>query len=571
MDYFDMLTHLIMSGVQEQLVDEMAECMAELLERGLAKPEALSVLSSLSKTEAEHIVAKHSKSFSKDSLDAFKLVLAREDEELVQLFNKAFYKRDRLTTLADNIANNAAVGMSDIMRRQNIAFADTQADLWYKVVADAILREQSGEARKQVMERAVRELSLHSLDTIDYLSGKKTRIDAAIRRHIVTQGNQARNRLLFARMDEWEYDLVFVSAHFGARPDHAEWQGKVFSRSGKSKKYPSLVDVTGYGTVTGLCGANCRHTMTPYVPGYSKLPNTDYSSQEKITGMSSEEYYSAVQKQRRYEASIRDIKRNMHALELKNVDTTAEKLKLRAKQKQIREYVKENKLQRDYDREKLWGIKEKKHSHPANLDSPRVVRHDINLYGYTREERNEFIGSKFERQILGKSIKRQDLKPARIQGKTKYAKPLRSFKGKGEKRELQVHEILNKHGLNIVALPEYEKNVRHGIANIDLIELRKDSDRLIEIKCPNLEGDAKSTSVGYIDRSLKSMRKQFDGANHPLNRGDVVGVLSLIERPYPVGAAYTLDETIAHNMLRHGVSELYVILDNETVFYYGWQ
>lgn len=62
-------------------------------------------------------------------------------------------------------------------------------------------------------------------------------------------------------------DLVEVTAHAGASPEHAGWQGKVCSRSGKSKKYPSIVEATGYGTGPGLGGWNCRHNMFPYYEG----------------------------------------------------------------------------------------------------------------------------------------------------------------------------------------------------------------------------------------------------------------------------------------------------------------
>lgn len=62
-----------------------------------------------------------------------------------------------------------------------------------------------------------------------------------------------------------------MTAHSGARPEHAEWQGKIYSRSGKSKKYPSLVEATGYGTGPGLGGWNCRHSMFPYYEGMGRV------------------------------------------------------------------------------------------------------------------------------------------------------------------------------------------------------------------------------------------------------------------------------------------------------------
>ena len=158
------------------------------------------------------------------------------------------------------------------------------------------------------------------------------------------------------RMDEWEWDLVFVDAHFGARPSHAEWQGQVYSRSGRSTEYPSLVDATGYGTVTGLCGANCVHYMTPYVPGYSELPDMDYSEQERITGMTSDEYYAATQKQRRYERLIRSQKREISYLQEVRADAVKQRIRLGELQDKLRQFTHDNHLRRDYERERAWAV-----------------------------------------------------------------------------------------------------------------------------------------------------------------------------------------------------------------------
>ena len=49
--------------------------------------------------------------------------------------------------------------------------------------------------------------------------------------------------------DRMECDLVETTAHMGARPEHMDWQGRIFSRSGKSRKYPDFVKSTGYGDV----------------------------------------------------------------------------------------------------------------------------------------------------------------------------------------------------------------------------------------------------------------------------------------------------------------------------------
>lgn len=71
--------------------------------------------------------------------------------------------------------------------------------------------------------------------------------------------SQAAGQMQLDLAAEMDCDLVEVTAHMGARPSHALWQGKVYSISGKSKKYPKLSTATGYGTGDGLKGWNCRH------------------------------------------------------------------------------------------------------------------------------------------------------------------------------------------------------------------------------------------------------------------------------------------------------------------------
>lgn len=56
--------------------------------------------------------------------------------------------------------------------------------------------------------------------------------------------------------EELGTDIFEVSAHAGARPSHAEWQGRVYTKD-------ELVSKCGLGEVTGLLGANCYHMYYP--------------------------------------------------------------------------------------------------------------------------------------------------------------------------------------------------------------------------------------------------------------------------------------------------------------------
>lgn len=367
----------LVGGAQSAYVQELSYFFLNLLDEVVRTNGAVirgreiadfERLSRLSREEALAIYYKYRPAIDKQTREVLKTALKKTDDSLVGQFVRAMGSRRHMTNLATIIAAQTAQGMNEVLERQNIALAKDQATLWYDVTAEAIARHQAGEPTRAVMERGVTRLANSGLETIDYISGTKTTIDAALRRHIVSQANQARNRLLMQRMDEWEWDLVFVDAHFGARPSHAEWQGKVYSRSGQSTEYPSLVDATGYGTVTGLCGANCYHYMTPYVPGYSQLPDMDYSEQERITGMTSDEYYAATQKQRRYERLIRAQKREISYLQEVRADAVKQRIRLGELQDKLRQFTHDNHLRRDYERERAWAVSKQ----PRALKAPQT-------------------------------------------------------------------------------------------------------------------------------------------------------------------------------------------------------
>lgn len=153
---------------------------------------------------------------------------------------------------------------------------------------------------------------------IQYPSGAKRSIESATRANVITSVNQTSAKLQEMRADELGWDLVEVSAHGGARPEHAEWQGKVYSLRGATKGYKTLQDGCGYGTVTGLCGVNCRHTFFPYYKGST----TTYTNNElKSLKNESVEYngqkidkYEATQMQRKMERQIRQNKKDIAAL-----------------------------------------------------------------------------------------------------------------------------------------------------------------------------------------------------------------------------------------------------------------
>jgi hypothetical protein len=171
-----------------------------------------------------------------------------------------------------------------------------------------------------------------------------TSIEAAVRRAAVTGVNQATAQISENNADALGTDLVEVTSHSDARPEHVVWQGKVYSMSGNSTKYDSLVNATGYGDVTGLCGANCRHSFFPYVEGISdKLPKEEYDEQT----------YKNEQTQRYNERQIRSWKKRSETLKAGSVDASAATSKVSEWQKKQRDFLKDNGLVRQYTRERI--------------------------------------------------------------------------------------------------------------------------------------------------------------------------------------------------------------------------
>ncbi len=239
--------------------------------------------------------------------------------------------------------------------------ANTATQQFERALDRAWLQVSSGAFDYQtVLRRTVDALAKEGIKAILYPSGHSDTLEVATRRALLTGVNQTAAKLQIARMDEMECDLVEVTAHSGARPSHAAWQGKIYSRSGKSSKYPPF-SATGYGTGAGLCGWNCRHNFYPFFEGLSRPNYTgadlDRMNRKEITyNGKTMTRYEASQYQRSLERNIRAYKRQYLAEEAAGVDTTRTSVKLaqwRAKQK---DFLDKTGLREDNIRHRVAGF-----------------------------------------------------------------------------------------------------------------------------------------------------------------------------------------------------------------------
>ena len=157
-----------------------------------------------------------------------------------------------------------------------------------------------------MIRKVVTQLTNSGLRTIDYASGWHNRVDVAARRAVMTGVSQLTGKISDMNAEKLGTEHFEVAWHSGARPSHAVWQGKVWSKK-------ELVTVCGLGTGPGLLGWNCYHEYYPFVKGISERNWTDewLAEQNRKENtpktFNGKEYtlYEAKQQQRKMETAMR--------------------------------------------------------------------------------------------------------------------------------------------------------------------------------------------------------------------------------------------------------------------------
>lgn len=197
------------------------------------------------------------------------------------------------------------------------------------------------------IREAINEVSQYGTHVV-YGSGRKMTVESAVRMCVLTGINQANAEITLSVCADAGVRNVLVSSHLGARytdkiepANHESWQGKVYTLSDellkkfgyeekekeknvfsrikeffqkfrKKKQYEDFETVTGYGTIEGLCGINCRHTFEPFYDGMINRQK-QYDTEEN------KKSYDLSQKKRNYERKIRETKKLLfekrHAIE----------------------------------------------------------------------------------------------------------------------------------------------------------------------------------------------------------------------------------------------------------------
>ena len=245
---------------------------------------------------------------------------------------------------------------------------------------DAHMQITSGASSySEAIRNAIRRTAQGGL-TVKYPTGHIDKLDVAVRRAALTGVGQAAAKISIMNAKEMDCYLMEITAHSGARPDHAKWQGQLVTLTGQDAgktidgmKVWTLSGI-GYGTGAGFRGWNCRHDWNPYFPG-SSTPNYGKKELEKLNEKKIEwngekhTEYEISQMQRAEERKVRALKRECIAnnTAIKNASDAETKAmfqseyqksaaKLKTAEQQLKDFCKATNQQRDKFREQVLGF-----------------------------------------------------------------------------------------------------------------------------------------------------------------------------------------------------------------------
>lgn len=239
-------------------------------------------------------------------------------------------------------------------------------DYYRKRVNDGIFATLTGTYDYQTQNRRIiHEMAASGVRVYDFESGVTRSIDGHVRTLLRTGLSQISHEITASNMDEMGACYVEVSAHIGARPSHADWQGGVYywqekdrHGDGNQAGLPDFIEVTQYGSGPGLCGWNCRHSFFPFFPGFSERTYSKKDLEEidpppfEYEGRTYTAY-EASQRQRQLERNMRKTKRTIigyQAIGAPDTQVAEQVIRLRRQREAYKDFSKAAKLRPKLER-----------------------------------------------------------------------------------------------------------------------------------------------------------------------------------------------------------------------------
>lgn len=308
--------------IDERLIDKLVERLVLRIEEGntytLQKiGESIKKIGTLSPSKAQQLeqilkyggnydkivekLAKITELNVKDIYEIFEEV-AKSDYAFAKQFYD--YKGVKYIPYEENITlQNQVKALARITANEYVNFSNTLAftkrvngkvvytDLartYQETLDKAILNVAQGKSTfDEQMYSTIKELASSGLKTVDYASGRSVRLDSSVRQHLKGALRNLHNETQAIFGEEFGSDGVEISVHLNPAPDHAEVQGRQFSKEEfeKFQNDQDAVDYTGKLFTKEHDGKdrrsiseyNCYHYTFDIVLGVSK---PEYSEEE---------------------------------------------------------------------------------------------------------------------------------------------------------------------------------------------------------------------------------------------------------------------------------------------------
>lgn len=302
----------VYAQIEAKMLDRLVETLVNGVDLEQADLTALALLAQTHGADLQAILQEHQQEIDEAARETVETMLeASASDDAARIGSAA----QALPQQIEATVQGAAL----ILARDNLQMVEGAKRAFLDASIEAVTRVNAGAmTAERALHSAVRRLERDGIAIITYQDSEtgavtvRNKVDVAVRRHIRTQIAQDGMRMTLDNIENLEVALVEVSSHSGARPEHAKWQGRCYSLKGDvtidGVRYKDFYRETDYGSVTGLGGANCRHSFGPYRHGAPRAyePNPKHPS-----GLSSEQVYEMEQRQRALERRIREAKRGV--------------------------------------------------------------------------------------------------------------------------------------------------------------------------------------------------------------------------------------------------------------------
>ena len=344
---------------------------------------AMEDISVTAKNEMKILIERNGEEVFYEALEKTSMITAERKQLLKKMFSdmasedmqgykELYLYRDKLFKLSERqyrILNEGLRATDRLLKNltNTIAFRTQQA--YVESIDEAYMQTVTGAySYTNAIQNTVQKLADMGI-TLKDKAGRNVQLEVAVRRNVLAGIQSTANNINRDIEKELGCDGYEVTAHIGARPTHAEAQGKQYAINKEdSKKY----GIGLWSDVSDLWEEyNCRHTYFGIILGISEPVYTDkelneYKNATVEWNGKKIPYYEATQKQRQLENAIRKQKRTVQILEKSGINNEIEKIKLAQIQKEYTNFCKETGLQKEYNRIRI-----------SKNDSTKLAQNDI--------------------------------------------------------------------------------------------------------------------------------------------------------------------------------------------------